>query len=247
MLQSRQSSALATKNSAKDGALRIVWSGAKKIGLHKIETFKKHVKITEEHKEVQDSTTHVILETDDCLMANQRSRKYLGGCAAGCWLVSSAWIEACIAAGARVPEETYQVRGVHVSKPGLNILSLDSKSIGAPERSRIQRLQGKRKIFAGIKFIVAPFKGKASEEAEARRIIVKRLILLGQGSARDLCDIDNDKSLNSTSTVISDDEKIAKDLKQRGFGTIIVPSWVYDCLTVGELLDKEQYKTPHLE
>lgn len=51
----------------------------------------------------------------------QRSLKYFLGLAQGCWLVSSAWLEACSQAGAWLPEHPFQVKGDHIA-------------LGAPEK-----------------------------------------------------------------------------------------------------------------
>jgi hypothetical protein len=50
------------------------------------------------------------VETDAFLVAKARSMKYMMGVARGCWVVSYAWLDACLAAGSWVPEKNFEVK-----------------------------------------------------------------------------------------------------------------------------------------
>ena len=56
------------------------------------------------------TTTHVVVETDDRLVATGRSMKYMRGVLSGCWVVSYSWIDACLAAGAWLPEKNFEAK-----------------------------------------------------------------------------------------------------------------------------------------
>ena len=225
---------------------RIVWSSSgggkkKNIALLK-KKLAECLPQVEEDKEVEERTTHVILETDKFLIAKQRTRKYLGGCALGCWVVSSAWVDACIQEGGYVPEAKYQIRGVKIRGAGTRELEIQKQGIGYPDRSRKRMLDGKPRLFSGMRFFVAQLlqkKGQSDQENQARIVIIKRLLLLGGGTLVQQEQATPEDNL----VVISDNDKQVMVLQSNGFKRIVEPCWVYDCLTVGTIIDTSQYVT----
>jgi len=71
----------------------------------------------------------------------KRTLKFAQGVLAGCWVVTSAWLEACVRAGQRVAEEPFEVRGI-VTAP----------STLAPARSRAAAAAGQPLLLAGLTF-----------------------------------------------------------------------------------------------
>jgi hypothetical protein len=222
----------------------VVWSNLKSVDPTIREKFRRIFHDLEEQKEVQDSTTHVILDTTESLIAKQRSRKYLAGCAIGCWLVTHAWVEACVTAGYLVPEKKYEVRGVMLKGKSPREQAIQEKSIGCPERSRLLALEKKNRIFCGMHVSVSHFQRReheSPEEYKARRIIVTRLLHLGKAQVTDIESVTGDTNVEGWIAVTDCPIEVER-LVSKGFSAIAQPVWVYDCLTVGHVLDVGSYK-----
>lgn len=232
-----------TKNRTGKGT-KVVWSNLKSVDPTIREKFRRIFHDLEEQKEVQDSTTHVILDTTESLIAKQRSRKYLAGCAIGCWLVTHAWVEACVTAGYLVPEKKYEVRGVMLKGKSPREQAIQEKSIGCPERSRLIALEKKNRIFCGMHVSVSHFQRReheSPEEYKARRIIVTRLLHLGKAQVTDIESVTGDTNVEGWIAVTDCPIEVER-LVSKGFSAIAQPVWVYDCLTVGHVLDVGSYK-----
>ncbi|XP_037069502.1 BRCA1-associated RING domain protein 1-like [Pollicipes pollicipes] len=65
----------------------------------------------------QPDVTHVVVRTGDQREAG-RTLKFLQGVAARAWLVSSGWVADSLAAGALLPEETYEAIDAATGEPG---------------------------------------------------------------------------------------------------------------------------------
>ena len=223
---------------------KVVWSNLKSMDPTIREKFRRIFHDLEEQKEVQDSTTHVILDTTESLIAKQRSRKYLAGCAIGCWLVTHAWVEACVTAGYLVPEKKYEVRGVMLKGKSPRERDIQEKSIGCPERSRLHALEKKNRIFSGMHVAVSHFQkreNESPEEYKARRIIVTRLLHLGKAQVTDIESVTGNTNVEGW-IAVTDCPVDVERLVSKGFSAIAQPVWVYDCLTVGHVLDIGSYK-----
>lgn len=55
-------------------------------------------------------TTHVIVATDARGVVATRVMKLCQALAVGCWILAPAWLEACMEAGAWVPEQAFEVK-----------------------------------------------------------------------------------------------------------------------------------------
>jgi len=232
-----------TKNTT-GKATRVVWSNLKSVDPTIREKFRHMFHSLEEQKEVQDSTTHVILDTTESLIARQRSRKYLAGLAIGCWLVTHAWVEASVTAGYLVPEKKYEVRGVMLKGKSPREQDIQEKSIGCPKKCRLSALEKKNRIFCGMHVLVSHFQRReheTPEEYKARRIIVTRLLHLGEAQVIDIESVTGDTNMEGWIAVTDSPAEVER-LANKGFSAITQPVWVYDCLTVGHVLDTGSYK-----
>lgn len=56
------------------------------------------------------ATTHVLVPTDEYGKCTTRTMKYMLGVVRGVWVVSYAWADACIDAGAWIPEKNFEAK-----------------------------------------------------------------------------------------------------------------------------------------
>eukprot|EP01105_Mastigella_eilhardi_P015262 TRINITY_DN3475_c0_g1_i1.p1 TRINITY_DN3475_c0_g1~~TRINITY_DN3475_c0_g1_i1.p1 ORF type:complete len:632 (-),score=193.93 TRINITY_DN3475_c0_g1_i1:1960-3705(-) len=97
--------------------------------------------------EAEDYTTHVICD------ANKRTLKVLSGIAQGSWVVKSDWLKACVAKGALVNPQEYEVD----LWPGV-------------KESRLKHKDKTHKgLFSGMKFFVCP--GTKASESQLKRLL----------------------------------------------------------------------------
>jgi len=102
----------------------------------------------------------------------KRTLKYAQGVLAGCWVVSDAWLAACVAAGARVPEAPFEICGDSAVPRG-----------GAPRRAREALAAGAPPLWAGLSFrLLEPLTPLKREDAAAL-LAVGGGAVLGEGGA----------------------------------------------------------------
>ncbi|KFM22509.1 BREAST CANCER SUSCEPTIBILITY 1-like protein [Auxenochlorella protothecoides] len=82
-------------------------------------------------------TTHVIVATDARGVVATRVMKLCQALAVGCWILAPAWLEACMEAGAWVPEQAFEGDGC---------------CLGGPARARKRADRGCPGLFAGRTF-----------------------------------------------------------------------------------------------
>ncbi len=92
------------------------------------------------------AVTHTVVLCEPQLMAINKSVRFIMGIAAGTWVVSDAWKEACIAAKQIVPCEPFEV----IALDGCG----ETFHYG-PRRSREARERGEPRLFTGYKFFCA--------------------------------------------------------------------------------------------
>jgi hypothetical protein len=150
--------------------------------------------------------------------------------ARGCWVLSSAWLEACLAAGTRAPEAAYEARGVLLPKQP----DVEAGGRGAPERSRRLVAAAAPGVFAGATLHLANcIKGKERVRDLARSVaeaaggaVVKSLAGFAPGG-----DV----------AVVTDDAAVAKGMRKRGWTKVVAPAWVLDSVTCCKLLPPTAY------
>ncbi|KAL4534754.1 hypothetical protein Ndes2437A_g05513 [Nannochloris sp. 'desiccata'] len=184
---------------------------------------------------VSEATTHVIVATDDSLIADKRSRIYLEALARGCWIVSTAWLEACLDTGIRVKENIYEVKGCRVLPSKFYKDDwLVANILGGPERSRVLANQG-RKLFASVpKIRVEKFEEKCKNAGRLRDIV---LCLLRFAGAK----VTESGPCNRESIVITNDKNVAGGFLTGGYRHVVDARWVLDSVSCCKVLPESQY------
>ena len=184
---------------------------------------------------VSEATTHVIVATDDSLIADKRSRIYLEALSRGCWVVSTAWLEACLDTGIRVKENIYEVKGCRLLpskfyKDGWLVANV----LGGPERSRVLANQGK-KLFASVPRIrVEKFEEKSKNSGRLRDMV---LCLLRFAGAK----VTESGPCNQESLVITNDISVAGSFLTGGYRHVVDARWVLDSVSCCKVLPESQY------
>lgn len=196
---------------------------------------------------VTKETTHVVVETNASLLATRRTRKYIEGCALGCWIVSHAWIDASIQAGEIVDERNYQVKGYALKNTTQVDRALQADAWNIPEKSRLRHLAGKKGIFHNMIFVVGCALGEEENEGSKRRskkrLDLMHLIHLADGTAVTL---DDDLVLSvkdAIGIVLSNGDPSEKKLQKLGCTCIMPSVWLYDCITSGKVLPTGSYSS----
>ena len=184
---------------------------------------------------VSEATTHVIVATDDSLIAEKRSRIYLEGLARGCWVVSTAWLEACFDTGMRVKENIYEVKGCPV--PPSRFYQDDwlaANVLGGPERCRLLAKHG-LKLFSTFGDIrVERFDEKSKNAGKLREIVLCLLRFAG-------ATVTESGPLSKDALVVTNDRNVAGGFQKRNFKRVVDSRWVLDSVSCCKVLPEERY------
>ncbi|KAL6776020.1 hypothetical protein ACKKBG_A19475 [Auxenochlorella protothecoides x Auxenochlorella symbiontica] len=129
--------ALAAASLRGDGRRRVVLSSPAHRAL--LAQLAERLGGAEEGGEVTRDTTHVIVATDARGVVATRVMKLCQALAVGCWILAPAWLEACMEAGAWVPEQAFEVKA-------------NGCCLGGPARARKRADRGCPGLFAGRTF-----------------------------------------------------------------------------------------------
>ena len=169
-------------------------------------------------KAITRETTHVVVGTDSALVA-RATPAFLQACTVGCWVVSYLWIDASNQNnGAIVEEKNYQVHGHRLDGQDSIVWSL-------PENSRLRGMAGKRGIFDGFTFVIGSL-----ERADKDLV---RLIELAGGIVVEHPPEERPEDMKYVSLTPGVSGGTGQDCMS--------VSWVYDCIGLGKLLNKEPY------
>jgi hypothetical protein len=184
---------------------------------------------------VTEATTHVIVATDDMLIADKRSRIYLEGLARGCWVLSTGWLDACLDTGIRVKESIYEVQGCHVLPSRFYKDDwLVNNVLGGPERCRKLAKEGK-KLFPELPSIrVERFDEKGKGAAKLRDIV---LCLLRFSGAK----VTENGACSEETIVVTNDKDVAAGFLSKGYKRTVDARWVLDCVSCCQVLPDSQY------
>ena len=108
------------------------------------------------------SVTHVITRVlpDAQPLTCRRTLKFVQGVLAGAWVLSSDWLDACISAGTRAPEASFEITG-----------TTQHEGSNAPRRSREAALAGARPLLAGLRFRIGGKLLRDMSAAEAAELV----------------------------------------------------------------------------
>ena len=183
------------------------------------------------HDEVCETTTHVIVETNDSSIATKRSKGYLQGLARGCWVVSTAWLEACADTRSRVKEQLYQVKGFVLKDARAGFDALQAEALGGPERCRALAKEGK-KLFTGmcfrLKSVTLP-----GEKPALHHLVLS--LLKFQGGAI----VEEGKNARGV-IVVTSDKTVVKGFLLRKL-PVVDPRWVLDSVSCCKCLPMSNY------
>ena len=170
-------------------------------------------------------TTHVLVDTEVGL-AKGRTAKFLGGLALGCWLVSYAWLDACIETRDLVPEAPFEVKG-------LEQLMYEKVSRGVPAASRLRRIEGRPGIFDGITVYIG--KGSSKAKSDLRQPIPALIELAGGSVVKSLTG-------SGPARIVALERDVALRLKKTYPAKDVISSkWILDSITQGILLPITKY------
>jgi hypothetical protein len=192
---------------------------------------------------VRRHTTHVVVETDDALVAIRRSSRYLQGLARGCWVVSSAWLDACLEAGHLVKEQGYEVKGVRINKEiSPRTLAAEKAARGGPERARrFKNLHPTPSgMFSGMTFFIRGTRGPHSMD---KRLVSELVEVQGGATVEFLAGEDaTEGAAGPWPTVLVGEEAVGKGIARRLPGSIVLDwAWVLDSTTAADLLPQAEY------
>ncbi|GAB4820683.1 hypothetical protein N2152v2_007729 [Parachlorella kessleri] len=168
---------------------------------------------------VSDTTTHVIVETDDRLVATGRSMKYMRGVLSGCWVVSYSWIDACLAAGAWLPEKNFEAQGDPHAQTG------------APRKGRLRRDNDGPNLFQGVSAYVAQSSSKGRDGSEL-------VALLESGGAKVLARLPPAPEQHANLRLLvagRDNATVARELKVKTGRPVLKWDWVFDSISHWQL------------
>lgn len=237
----------------REGQIRMVVDALKTIDPLLCEDFATkfpgHVQID---SRVTKETTHIVVETNASLLAMRRTRKYIEGCALGCWIVSHAWIDASIQAGEIVDERNYQVKGYALKNTTQVDRLLQADAWNIPEKSRLRHLAGKKGIFHNMTFVVGSVRGEEENEGSGKPRSKKRqelthLIHLADGTAVTLDDDLSTSVKDAIGIVCSNNDSSEKKLRELGCACIMPSVWLYDCITSGKVLQTQSYSQSYMK
>jgi BRCA1 C Terminus (BRCT) domain len=184
---------------------------------------------------VSEATTHVIVATDDSLIADKRSRLYLEGLARGCWVVSTAWLDSCFDTGMRVKEKIYEVKGCRVIPSRFYKDDwLVANVLGGPQRCRLLANQGK-KLFSAVSSIrVERFEEKGKNAGKLRDIVMCLLRFAG-------AKVTENGACGQDSIVVTNDKSVAAGFHMKNYKRVLDARWVLDSVSCCQLLPESWY------
>jgi len=202
----------------------------------KVEAVQRKIPSLRYNHEVSEATTHVIVDTDNSLIADKRNRIYLEALACGCWVVSIAWLEACLDTGIRVKENIYEVKGCSLRSTRFYKDDwLVANVLGGPERSRLLAKQNK-KLFASVPKIirVENFEEKPKNAGRLRDVVLCLLRFAGATvTERGPC--------NQESIIVTNDKNVAGGFLTGGYRHVVDARWVLDSVSCCRVLPESQY------
>jgi len=183
------------------------------------------------------------VDTDEYLVAKERTTRFLSGLVRRCWVLSTGWLDACVDAKQCVSEQTYEVRGVKLHPKDSNRLKkcgavVNELAEGVAPMGRAARDRGKGPLFGGMKVFLG-FRVFQETMERNRKLaeLVERAIFLGGG-------IMTEKLVSGSKIdtwVVSEDAESAGEWQGRGFVRAVDARWIVDCITSGRLLAVPQY------
>lgn len=172
-------------------------------------------------------TTHVLVPTNEYAVAKERSARLIQALAAGCWVLSYTWLDACLELGRRVPEHTYEVKGCRTKGGSGRVQDI------RPRR----REKGEPGLFAGTLIFVPGWSQKDAKALGRRDLAIQVAKLAGGEVIEEVTSAEQ----RMQCVTVAESALKAEGFHFRGFSKAVEFSWVTESLLAGRLLPFPRY------